>query len=359
MNNQVISDISQLTNEWLTAVLMRSGALRIGSVYDFAAQLEDSTNARFATIRLSYSGDATGLRPTQLLLKMCAGSDESFGPSEVDYYTRDYGHLAGAPIPRCYDAQYSAQPRHYHILMEDLSATHHHNWNTTPDLAYGCAVAGALARMHAHWWGEQRLQLVGAAIPGAEVINRYTGHIQPGLAPILAAVQDEIDPAWPAALRNIFQRYPARLLERAKDPAGFTLVHGDVNPGNILSPHQEPGVTYLIDRQPFDWSLTTWLAASDLAYFLVLWWDTELRRQWEIPVLWHYHACLRQYGVQDYSWEQLIQDYKLTAIQGLYSAVEWGVSDNYIPHKWIWWPKLCRGMAAFYDLDCAALWAGL
>jgi thiamine kinase-like enzyme len=357
MPDHVITDIGQLTVDWLTLVLIRSGALRMGTVRDFDAHLLDSTNARFAAIRPVYSSDAAGSPPTQLLLKMCADNGALFGPSEVHYYTQDYGQLAHPPIPPSYDAQYSAAPRRYHVLMKDLSATHRPNWNTTPTVAYGYAVADALARLHAHWWGEQRLRVAGTAIPGEAEISRYHTHIQPGLTPILDAVRDEIDATWQGTLYDIFQHHPARMIERTRDRTGFTIVHGDVNPGNILSPHDEHDMTYLIDRQPFDWSLTTWLAVSDMAYFLVLWWDTDLRRRWELPILQHYHARLVQYGVQDYSWEQLIRDYKLTAVEGLYVAVEWGVCDDFIPHKWIWWPKLCRAMAAFSDLDCAALWA--
>ncbi len=85
--------------------------------------------------------------------------------------------------------------------------------------------------------------------------------------------------------------------ERTRDGAGFTLVHGDVNPGNVLTPISGAGPVYLIDRQPFDWSLTTWLGASDIAYMIVHRWDTELRRELELPVLRHYHAALERRGV--------------------------------------------------------------
>ena len=95
MPDHVITDISQLTGAWLTTVLTRSGALHTGGVRDFDAHLLDSTNARFAAIRPVYSHDATGRLPTQLLLKMCADNGESFGPSEVHYYTQDYGQLVG------------------------------------------------------------------------------------------------------------------------------------------------------------------------------------------------------------------------------------------------------------------------
>jgi len=145
--------------------------------------------------------------------------------------------------------------------------------------------------------------------------------------------------------------------ERGHDAAGFTLVHGDVNPGNILAPRVGRGRVYLVDRQPFDWSLTTWLGVSDLAYMMVHWWDSALRRQWEIPILRRYHDALVGRGVADYPWEQLLRDYRLCAVQSVYVAVEWLVLEgDRTRMRWIWEPQLHKAMAAYLDLRCAELW---
>jgi len=145
----VITDPQQISAAWLTEVLGRSGALHAGQVRDMTAEAEGSVNAQIVRIRPSYDDQAEGELPAALLLKICAGGD-SFGPSEVDYYARDYAGLPDAPIPRCYDAQLSAERQAYHILMDDLSATHRSAHRTKPTLAYGRAVAEALAALHAH-----------------------------------------------------------------------------------------------------------------------------------------------------------------------------------------------------------------
>jgi hypothetical protein len=178
------------------------------------------------------------------------------------------------------------------------------------------------------------------------------------LEPLLELVQDEVDPTWLAALRDIFTHHPALMLARAADTNGVTLVHGDVNSGNILAPRTGMGKVYLIDRQPFDWSLTTWLGVHDLAYWLVLWWETEPRRQWQWPVLRRYHDTLLHEGISGYSWEQLVWDYKLSAIQTLYVPTEWCIGEeDRLAMKWVWFRHLQRGMAAYFDLDCTSLYA--
>src|SRR5690349_9491024 len=113
MNDQVITDAGQATAEWLTAVLTRDGALRAGRVRKIGADAEKSVWSQIVRLRPRYDDDAAGELPAALLLKICAGDDAVFGSSEVDYYIRDYVGLPDAPIPRCYDAQFSNQPRAY------------------------------------------------------------------------------------------------------------------------------------------------------------------------------------------------------------------------------------------------------
>lgn len=355
--NKVITNVQQVNLDWLNSVLTQSGALLTGRINDFDIKLLDSDNAQIAKIKIGYEHGATGKLPEFLLIKMCAGDSNFTNYSEVNYYTRDYINLADSPIPTCYHARYSDNPYMYHILMDDLSVTHRNNWRTKPTLNYGCSVARALAAIHAHWWGAEKLSTIGSIIPNQIAIERYVAHSQAGLLPMLGDIEAEIDISWKHALMDIFKYHPAKMIERTNNSSGFTLIHGDVNPGNILSPINNNGKIYLIDRQPFDWSLTTWLGVSDIAYMMVHWWKTNLRRNFEIPILREYHDNLISFGVTGYTWEQLIYDYKLAAIQSIYVAIEWCVFDEQRQKmKWVWLPQLQKSMTAFFDLQCSDLW---
>jgi hypothetical protein len=76
-----------------------------------------STNA---VLHLHYAAGAQGELPPRLFLKMVNTDlgEESFGASEVAYYTRDYLGVAGAPLVRCYDAAHTARQRRYHLLLD-------------------------------------------------------------------------------------------------------------------------------------------------------------------------------------------------------------------------------------------------
>jgi thiamine kinase-like enzyme len=146
------------------------------------------------------------------------------------------------------------------------------------------------------------------------------------------------------------------MIARAQEANGFTIIHGDVGYGNILVPRTGDRPLYIIDRQPFDWSLTTWLGVYDLAYAIVLDWDVETRRQLEMDVLRHYHEWLIKRGVRGYSWDQLFDDYRLSAAMGVYIAVEYcrgGINERWLP---AWMPMLKRALTACDDLHCADLW---
>jgi thiamine kinase-like enzyme len=358
MTDHLITNMHQLTAGWLTTVLANKGVLLTGRVNEVAFEQSGSTNADLVKIHLRYQTGSTGVLPATLLLKMCTGGQLGFGPSEVNYYARDYLGLTQAPLPTCYDAYYSAEQRRYHILMDDHSATHRNNWDTNPTLSYGTEVAQAVARLHAYWWGEQRLHEGGISIPRPIEINFYLSHIRPGLSPMLESAQGDIDPSWASILYDIFERHPMKMVERVQESKGFTLIHGDLNPGNILSPLNGHLPTYLIDRQPFEWSLTTWLGVSDLSYMMVHWWETDLRRKWEWSILRQYHESLSSHGVSGYSWEQLVFDYKLCAIQSIYVATAWCVEEeDRVKMKWVWLPQLQLSMAAYFDLHCDELLA--
>ena len=355
----IITDPGQLTLARLDHVLARGGALTAGGLAAFASEPFGGDNSRVVRLALRYRPESTGERPPSLLLKM-VGGDGAFGSSEVDYYARDYVGLADAPIPRCYDARYAAERGAYHLLLADLSETHRNNWEAPPTAAYGRAAADALAALHAHRWGPARLAAVGAALSGLAQIDRYLGHIRPGLEPMLDAARGEIEPGWGDVLRRVVERHPAAMRERTRDPEGFTLVHGDVNPGNVLSPVAGPaaGPTYLIDRQPFDWSLTVWLGVADVAYLMVHWWPTDLRRRLEMGVLQRYHDGLLRRGVAAYPWDRLVSDYRLCAVQSIYVAVEWCVlEEDRTTMRWVWLPQLKRSLAAFTDLGCGEVFA--
>lgn len=358
MTNKVITNVDQVSIQWLTSLLTKSGALTEGEVKSFEFGTGQGNWSTSASILITYTEDARGSLPKRLFLKMVDTDlgDESFGDSEVTYYTQDYVDVDHAPLLCWYDACYSKELNRYHILLDDVSETHIPAAEKDPTLEYGLALAEGLASLHARWWGAKRLAEAVAPIHSEHHIQRFVEIAVPGVEHIIRKFSSELKPHWPEAIHELYAKHPQALISRATDLNGFTIIHGDVGSYNILVPRQGDRPIYIIDRQPFDWSLTTWLGVYDVAYATVLDWEIEIRRKYENLVLRHYHEHLIQNGVLDYSWERLYHDYRLCVAMGVYIATEYcrgGVNERWIP---VWLPMLQRALTACDDLDCSALW---
>lgn len=358
MTEKIIASLADVTPLWLTAMLTQSGALQHGAVAAFEVARGRGNWSANARLTVTYTPDAQGALPQHLFLKMVNADldDEFFGASEVTYYTRDYVDVPDAPLIRCYAGAYSDELRRYHLLLDDVSETHVEAAEKAPSLAYGLALAEGLAALHARWWGADRLAEAHAPIHPPDHIRRFTQIAAPGLPYILEHFSASLKSHWSERLQMFFARHPQAMVARAENPEGFTLIHGDVGQNNILIPRDGVRPLYILDRQPFDWSLTTWLGVYDLAYALVLDWEVEARRQWEMPILRQYHASLRQRGITTYSWEQLFDDYRLCVAMGLYVAVEYCRGEGGARRVDVWLPMLQRALTACDDLNCTEVW---
>ena len=54
---------------------------------------------------------------------------------------------------------------------------------------------------------------------------------------ILEYPDNQLESHWPGTMIDLFEAHPRAMVHRTQRGTGFTLIHGDVNPGNILVPH--------------------------------------------------------------------------------------------------------------------------
>jgi Phosphotransferase enzyme family len=307
----VIRREDEVSAAWLSHILKRD-----------VKQLEITAGRGNWSRQLAIEAHMSDGTAQALRLKICLG--DTFGRSEVDYYSLDYVMLANAPLVRCFDAQYDAAIG-YHLLLDDLSATHADRRDAPPTLAHGLAVAEALGRMHAHHWESM-------PVPDEAALNRYFEAIRPGL--------DAMENATGCSLRAQFELHEAAFRERWKTPRGMSLLHGDLNPTNVLTPRGSEAPVYFLDRQPFDWSLTHGVAVSDLACFMVPWWPEQTRHDCELTVLRHWHESI---GKPDYSWNEAQADWKLSVEQCLHVPMEWCSKETTLHSmSWLWKSQFAR-----------------
>jgi hypothetical protein len=319
----VIRSADEVTASWLGQVLARG-------VEHFEISSGSGNWSRQLTIDVRLVDGTT----RALRLKVCLG--DTFGRSEVDYYTRDYVDLRDGPLVPCFDAQYDPAVG-YHVLLEDLSKTYRDRRDAAPSLDYGVAVAQALGRMHRHHWESM-------PAPDAAVLARYFDEVRPGLTALESATGH--------SLRDRFERHEQAFRLRWTQPQGMSLLHGDLNPTNVLTPTSSEAPVYFLDRQPFDWSLTYGVAVSDLAYFMIPWWPEQARHECEPTVLRHWYEALDAPG---YSWREAQADWRLSVEQCLNVPLEWcSKAATLDSMRWLWEAQFTRVQSALACPNSAA-----
>lgn len=326
---RVLHDANHITPAWLEQIL--------GQAVRHVERVEAAgTWSVHVRLRVHLAGEET---PRRLRVKL--GSATTFGRGEVDYYRRYFTALEDAPLLRCYHA--AADVTHYHLLLEDVAETHRDQFEVPPTELYGRKLVEAMARLHAHCWPRPA--------PDADALERALASARAGLPRLIDAMAAGFTAADRDAVREQFDWHPDALRARLALPTGFTWLHGDLNPGNVLAPIAGEGPFYLIDHQPFvECPLPHWLGVYDLAYAIGVWWPAEARRAWERPLVAHWHAQLEARGVTGYPLAQAWDDWRLALLQGLYVPAarcsEPGAVDSM---RWVWEPQLRRALAAMAD----------
>jgi len=345
-----IADVSQ---SWLEFVLNDGSRLPAFEIRPINANNSSAGRLLFA------DDPPTRVVPRSCFLKLCPAGHDFLGASEVNYYNRDYAGLSDAPIPKCYHAVWASGTttqsigQGYALFLEDLSADYTDNKLLDPTGTHAARLGYALGRLHSYRWGHS------ADPEGPHDLKsdfeRYLAHVSKGLEPVLHELGDRLDAPSRARLTKVFDTDADSMLQRAIAGHGLTLVHGDPNPTNVLTcaaPLNDRPSLFLIDRQPFHWSLRLWLGASDLVYATVPFWSEEHRRAHQKTLLESYHKTLLELGVSGYSFEDLREDWQLCACMAAFTAIEWGADPASLRNmKWLWEMQLRRALVFIEDCE--------
>jgi hypothetical protein len=349
--SNVITDITQVTPDWLTETLRRAGVLTFGRV----VTVEPDTSKPFGSIvsRLGviYSADASADAPQKLFIKIANPELHQKYPGRGKREGEFYGAIPAAdysrlPLPRCYDA--GTSDAGFHLLLDDLTDSHVILPHPFPPSGIQCEqVVDGLARLHAYWWDDERMGMsLGRSADQKSVFSGDEDYY-PAFADFLGeALWDE--------RRAIFERVlgaAPRLHERLQK-GNLTLIHGDAHAWNFLYPHDPSAAAVLIDWEAWD----TDVGVFDLAYLITLFWFPAHRARMEKTLVQRYHEKLVANGVGGYGWDDCWNDYRHSVIRLLFRPVWWQHARPDDLH-WgeIWWPRLERVICAYEDLHCDEL----
>ena len=215
------------------------------------------------------------------------------------------------------EAKVSYVPRLYgefgngNLVLEDLSPTHkviEKNQEFTINQIRN--VVSILADVNSRFWGDSR-------IPKDDIlhfINSININMSESWDIFKKRYQEQLgentaDFEWMWENREIVSKY------YNSGPA--TLIHGDVNKGNLLFPNDGSDQPILID-----WQLSGQkVLAFDLSYFLVQRLTTKQRRKYEDELLKKYYELLPEHIKKSYTFKHLALDYRACTTRSMLSAV--------------------------------------
>lgn len=349
---QLITDVAQVDDSWLTACLRAAGALPQGKVTHAEHHVSQPFLAVTSRITVTYSDDAPPNAPRHLFLKISpperSGNIPEQGKREILFYQSLIGRGEedrSLPIVRCYDACYDDPTGQFHLLLDDISLTHGPLQLGLPsDREQSNLAMQTLAAVHALWLNSPKLSQFGSP----PTVEGDADHIMADRwGEFVEQMRDRLSPAHRSIYERVMAAWP-QLSRQYVEAGRWTLTHGDAHVWNFLYPHQPGLPAYLVDWEALGISLGT----DDLAYMMTLFWFPERRARLEQLLLREYHTHLLERGVRDYAWEQCREDYRLSVIRTLFQPIWWWSTDH---PAWLWWDRMERVVLAYKDLACEEL----
>ena len=213
------------------------------------------------------------------------------------------------PTPHCYYRHLDSETGFALLVLEDLA--HARNGNSIA----GCSthevarVLDTLARLHATWWQagdlahaswlRLRSLLAPDAMVGAfsDAWPAFLQKLSIPVTPQIGEMGNWIGQSLPAAATTLFQSGPR------------TLIHNDVQADNLFFGEADREVVMI------DWQMATYArCVIDVAGWVRGQLDPGDRRAAEPELLRLYHDALVANGIQDYSLEQCLADYRLATV---------------------------------------------
>ena len=338
MMDLATSDSLPVTPSTLTSALFAADTLHHGAVATVEITNQHKTPiSHLWFLEVGYTTDLSPELPCRLLVKWPVADSpapERGGP-ELVFYRELAPSFPSPPMIRCL-ATAAPSDEHQWLILEDLRSTHTNPpWPERPtDTNLNDAVT-VLAQLHAHWWEATTLGSTVGTLHTDTSLRTMVHDIAANLPGLIDDLGEDLPRADRLVLETVFSSSLKPWL-RLVDPRALTVTHGDAHTWNFLFPRSGHGTPYI-----FDWQL--WhldVGARDLAFMIALHWDHAVRQQLELPLLHRYHEELLDAGINNYSFADLLLDYRRCLVRNLTFPI-------------ICWSRGWAREAWRYRLDCA------
>ena len=327
--NKIPTSADAITAEWLTDALRSTSTIhtatvthrRLEPIGDIEGFMGELTRVTLSYDRPEENGPHTLIAkfPTNDLELRAALAVNRLYEREVRFY-QNVAKQIKMRIPRCYFSHIDESGQNPLLLLEDMAPAR------VGDQIAGCSIAEAelalidLAKFHAAFWNSPQLKTFDWArvISSPDRMNQgqYQGYKWP-------AFYEKLEPLLSDVIVDVTREYGKLMPQIAKKMGDRpqTMIHGDYRLDNLFFGQAGEGVPFAA----IDWqTMKIGSGTCDVAYFLSDNLEVNLRRQAEDNLLNLYHKTLLDHGVQAYSFEQCLADYRLSFFFRVHILVEGG-----------------------------------
>lgn len=304
----VVDDADQLTPAWFDAVL---GAAGTGTGVQAVATEPVGTGQMASTVRARLT--LAGGSERTVVVKYARRDVESAMAGmayakEVAFYS-ELGHRVAVRTPACHYAAIEDGAR-FVLVLEDLAGARQGDQIAGCPTGHAEAALVNLAGLHGPTWGDTAL----AQLPWLGNDGSFTAEM---LEPVMAMAADafaerfapELSPPEAAVLDAARELLAPWLFAHGERTA---VVHGDYRLDNLLFPAADPTGVAAVDWQ----TVSMGPPARDVAFFLSTSLEVDDRRRHEADLVAAYHRALARHGVEGYTLEECLDDYRHELLQG-------------------------------------------
>ena len=352
--NNLISSTDEITIKWISSILEQKHVLPSALIQSVSVLKRwKTTSSEIAVVKVEYA-DCSSKFPASLFVKITSPQlsailKEQIGCKEVTFYNSISLGLPQDDLIHCYFAGYDERDGIFNLVLEDLTSSHvSTEWPLSPSIGDCELAVGCLVNLHSYWWDHKNLGgLCDQAHSQIQHINNLKSLYNSHFVGFEKYMGDRMPDVYKTGISMWANRIES-LSQRVFGHNNITLTHGDSHFWNFMFPKQAGGNAKLFDWQSYRVGLGT----NDLAYMIAMHWYPSRRKCYEIPLLKNYHLRLCENGVANYSFDELLSDYRWSIIHALCIPM-WQWSMKLSPS--IWLGHLERISAAFDDMSCAEL----
>jgi len=305
--------------------------------------------SELGVFNLKYSKHTNNL-PDKVVVKITHPNHYLAGLKEVRFYQSIANFdTISFPVAKCYANCIDEKNQITWLIRDYFSEGLKINWsNSEQCIKYYRRAIDSLAELQAHFFDNQQLGKNGLGKfyteeDFFEPENFHRGQFDQFIDFLGERINSRERELLLIAKVNFFPTWWQRIKDRQK----LTLTHGDFNYGNFVIPEDESQRVYLHDWQ----TLSVKWPGADLSVLLYKW-PTEIRRKYENELLNLYYIKFIHSGVNNYSYTEFYNDYRLMAFTNFFNPVwRWHVQVE----ESNWFPLIKKAVAFYEDHHCDEL----